>query len=297
MTSKRHTHYCTYPKVAVQWLNEALSFYETFLLGRWFNTAIPRSGRIECDSDYFTTHKKDSTLIRLTMTKTTFYLSTVLVLVLSYYNRQHKENLFVIERSIEQIKSDLITENKLETTEIICDTVYPSKGYKITLTTFASSNGDETVLNETIPNTIFSFSKKTKGQYLQIFTDSVFSTVKKVRFADFNNDKVNDILIQNYSDANSNWTYYLYLVDTVQNKLKKVNGFEEIKNPKYLPQYNLIDNYVMSGKIWTSFYKIMGDTIKNFNIVIYDNQTDDGSYEREYKKAIRKIFAKGKNRR
>jgi hypothetical protein len=173
-----------------------------------------------------------------------------------------------------------------EKTEILCDTVYKNKGYKLTLTLFDTTNEDET-----IPNTLFTLSKLTNGQYLPIYSDSIFNKVQEVRFADFNNDGVRDILVQNISDVRSNWTYYLYLVDTVQNKLKKIKGFEEIKNPNYLPKYNLIDNYVMSGEIWTSFYKIIGDSIKDFNIVIYDNQTDDGSYDRDYKKAIKSIVS------
>ena len=179
-----------------------------------------------------------------------------------------------------------------EKTEILCDTVYKNKGYKLTLTLFDTTNEDET-----IPNTLFTLCKLTNGQYLPIYSDSIFNTVQVVRFADFNNDGVRDILVQNISDVRSNWTYYLYLVDTVQNKLKKIKGFEEIKNPNYLPKYNLIDNYVMSGQIWTSFYKIKGDSIKDFNIVIYDNQTDDGSYDRDYKKAINSILTEEKNNR
>lgn len=179
-----------------------------------------------------------------------------------------------------------------EKTEILCDTVYKNKGYKLTLILFDTTNE-----GEAIPNTLFTLSKLTNGQYLPIYSDSIFNTVQEVRFADFNNDGVRDILVQNISDVRSNWTYYLYLVDTVQNKLKKIKGFEEIKNPNYLPKYNLIDNYVMSGQIWTSFYKIKGNSVKDFNIVIYDNQTDDGSYDRDYKKAIKSILAEEKNNR
>jgi hypothetical protein len=87
------------------------------------------------------------------------------------------------------------------------------------------------------------------------------------------------------------------LVDTAHDGLKKIKGFEEIKNPNYLPQYNLIDNYVISGKLWTSFYKIKGDSIKDFDVVVYDDQTDNGDYERDYKKALKLILAKEKNNR
>ena len=225
------------------------------------------------------------------MTKTTFFILTILVLTMSCKSGQQKEHKVAID-SLVATQSDSITGTKFDRTEILCDTVYANKGYKITLTTFDPTNEDET-----IKNTLFTFSKLTNGKYLPIFSDSIFNRVQEVRFDDFNNDKVKDILVQNFSDVRSNWTYYLYLVDTAQNKLKKIKGFEEIKNPNYLPQFNLIDNYVMSGQIWTSFYKITGDTIKDFDIVIYDNQEDDGSYDREYKKAIKSILAKEKNSR
>jgi len=55
-----------------------------------------------------------------------------------------------------------------------------------------------------------------------------------------------------------------------------IKGFEEIKNPSYIPNHNLIDNYVNSGKNWTSFYKIQGDSIKDFDIVVYDYKTKMG---------------------
>ena len=54
---------------------------------------------------------------------------------------------------------------------------------------------------------------------------------------------------------------------------------------------------VMSGRNWTSFHKIIGDTIKDFNIVIYDGEDENGidTYDADYKKAIKKILTKEKN--
>ena len=174
---------------------------------------------------------------------------------------------------------------------IHCGSIYPNTNYRMTLAVIDSINKDENV-----PNTLFIISRLSGEQYETIFSDSVFSQTREVEFADFNNDKVPDILVQNISDVRSNQTYYLYLVDTAQNKLKKVKGFEAIKNPTYLPEHNLVANYVMSGRIWTGFYIIKDDTVKDSGIVIYDNQTDDGSYDRDYKKAIRTTLKKGRKR-
>ena len=49
------------------------------------------------------------------------------------------------------------------------------------------------------------------------------------------------------------------------------------------------------GEKHTSCYKIKAESIKDFGIEIYDNQTEDGSYERNYTKAINKIIKKEKN--
>jgi hypothetical protein len=179
-------------------------------------------------------------------------------------------------------------EKKLDKTEIVCDTVYKDKGYKLTLAVFDTNTEDETM-----PNTLFTLSKLTNGQYLPIYSDSIFNKVQEIKFADFNNDNVKDILVQNFSDVRSNWTYYLYLVDTSQNKLKRIKGFEEIKNPEYIAIYNLVDNYVLSGENWTGFYRIVNDTIKNYDIVIYDNPNDLTGYKYKFafEEAIRKIAA------
>lgn len=166
-----------------------------------------------------------------------------------------------------------------------CDSIYKDKGYRIIQHHFL--DGIDT---EGEYNTVFRFLRVTDSDQNVIYQDTIYSRTSKMEFRDFNNDGVKDILIQNISDARSNWTYYLYLVDTVGGKIKKIKGFEEIKNPNYLPQYDLICNYVVSGKDWTSFYKIKGDSIKDYEIVIYDDHTENGTYESDYKKAIQTIL-------
>src|SRR5690606_14133857 len=110
-----------------------------------------------------------------------------------------------------------------------------------------------------------------------IFVDSIFSIVAEVKFIDFNNDGIRYILIQNDSDVRSNWTYNLYLVDTLNNSIKKVKGFNQIKNPNFIAKYNLIDNEVMSGSNWTSFYQIQNDSILVFGYVIYPRIDEHGN--------------------
>jgi hypothetical protein len=174
-----------------------------------------------------------------------------------------------------------------KTYETLCDSIYKNKGYKIIQTYFPE--GIDTISNN---NTVFQLLRTTGSKQKIIYQDTIYSLTGEIKFRDFNNDGIKDILIQNISDVRSNWTYYLYLVDTVTDKLKMIKGFEEIKNPNYIPKYNLIDNYVNSGKNWTSFYKIQDDIIKDFDIVIYDGQTDaeNEKYIQAHKKAIQTIL-------
>jgi hypothetical protein len=188
-----------------------------------------------------------------------------------------------------------LTNNPPDNSEIIeinCDTVYKDKGISLKLISL-----DTNKISEPEYMFIFLVIKQQNGQNSEIFRDTIESTVQEVKFADFNNDNVKDILIQNISDVRSNWTYNLYIVDKNLELVRKVKGFEEIKNPNYLPKYDLIDNMVMSGRNWTSFYKIVGDTIKDFDTVIYDGEDENGkvTYDADYKKAIKKILMNEKN--
>jgi len=183
-------------------------------------------------------------------------------------------------------------QNEVKVFETKCDSIYKNKEYKIIQQHF--QNG---IAGNEEKNTIFSFIRIINSKEVLIFKDTIFSSTGEIEFRNFNNDRIKDILIQNTSDVRSNWTYYLYIVDTLHDRLKKIKGFEEIKAPNYLPKYDLIDNYVMSGQIWTSFYKIEGNHIKDFGIVIYDNQSDDGKYKRAYNKSLKQILARKQNNR
>jgi len=178
------------------------------------------------------------------------------------------------------------TEHKTETAEFFCDSIYNDKGYKIILTKFDPKNDEE----NTKFNSIFELYKHENRQYNLIYSDSIFNTVLEVKFADYNYDNIKDILVQNYSDVRSNWTYYLYLLDSKNDKLIKIKGFENIKNPKFLTKYNLIDNYVNSGTNWTSFYEIRKDSVINYNIVVYDDLTENSTYKKDYLNAIKRIL-------
>lgn len=171
--------------------------------------------------------------------------------------------------------------------EILCDSIYPNKKYSIKL--YQIIDSPALSIDENSKNYLFELKQNGKN----IFVDSIFSIVAEINFRDFNNDGIKDILIQNDSDVRSNWTYNLYLIDTLNNSIKKVKGFNQIKNPNFIAKYNLIDNEVMSGRNWTSFYQIQNDTIFDFGYVIYNGMNDDGTivdFDKEYQKTIRKIL-------
>jgi hypothetical protein len=182
--------------------------------------------------------------------------------------------------------------NQHDTSIISCDSIYVGKGYSITLSTFDTFTSDETKWNA-----LFLLHKTINGHNSELYRDSIYNTVHDVEFEDYNSDGVKDILVQSYSDGRSNWTSYLYLVDTANDKLKKVKGFETIKNAKWNSEMKLIENYVLSGRNWSSFYEIKGNSIKDYDIVIYDDLVDSMVYERQYRKAIAKIKAIRKNNR
>ena len=217
----------------------------------------------------------------------------ILILALSFFiiscnsirqthSAQEINTITTNPNNIVKSKTDSFT-----TTEVICDSIYKNKKFKIVVSNFSN----ETSYEDGIYNAIFHFFEFKNGRYREIFSDSIQRHFDQIKFADFNKDNVKDILIENIADVRSNLTYNLYLIDTLESKLKKIKGFETIKNPNFLPIYNLIDNYVLSGQNWTSFYKIEGDSIKDYEIIIFDNQTDDGSYDQEYNRALNSILS------
>ncbi|WP_431242435.1 XAC2610-related protein [Flavobacterium sp. P21] len=169
------------------------------------------------------------------------------------------------------------------TTIIKCDSIYKNKGITIKLATF----NDSADLQDDEENSNLTITQELNGKRSVLIKENLHSSAQEIDFRDFNNDNIKDILVQNYSDVRSNWTYYLYLYNPKTNTFKKVIGFEEIKNPIFNSKYGIIESHVISGKNWASFYKIKNNKIHDFNIEI----TDDGSpkSEKEYAKQLKKL--------
>ncbi|MPT30128.1 MAG: hypothetical protein E2600_00370 [Chryseobacterium sp.] len=185
----------------------------------------------------------------------------------------------------------LVAQSK-EVVKINCDSIFNKKGYSVSL---EFDPKDQTILN-----VLFTFSKKIKGKEKIIYQERLHSQFQNVEFIDFNGDGIKDILIENTSDVRSNLTYNLFIVDFKNQNLRKIEGFDEIKNPNYLKEYDLIDCLVMSGKNWTSFYKIEGNKIKDLGYVIQDGEDDNGKdleYDKNYELTLTKILKSEKERK
>lgn len=200
-----------------------------------------------------------------------------------------KRSIFLL---IFLISQTLIFSQNKEVKKINCDSIYSQKGYSVSL---EFDPKDEIILN-----VLFTFSKKINGKEKIIHQEKLHSQFQNVEFIDFNGDGIKDILVENISDVRSNLTYNLFIVDFKNQKLRKIEGFEEIKNPNYLEKYDLIDCMVMSGRNWTSFYKIEGNKVKDFGYVIKDGEDDNGKdleYDKNYELTLSKVLKSEKEKK
>jgi len=185
----------------------------------------------------------------------------------------------------------LFAQNK-EVVKINCDSIFNKKGYSVSL---EFDPKDQIILN-----VLFTFSKKINGKEKIIHQEKLHSQFKNVEFIDFNGDGIKDILVENSSDVRSNLTYHLFIVDLKNQKLRKIKGFDDIKNPNYQKDYDLIDCLVMSGKNWTRFYKIEGNKIKDFGYIVKDGEDDNGNdleYDKNYQLTLSKILKPKKKKK
>lgn len=190
----------------------------------------------------------------------------------------------------------LLFSQKMELKKISCDSIFGKKGYSVSL----KYNPNDENWDENKTNVVFTFSKKINGKEKMIHQEKLFSQFKNVDFIDFNGDGIKDILVENISDVRSNLTYNLFIVDLKNQKLRKIEGFNEIKNPNYLEKYDLIDCLVMSGRNWTSFYKIEGNKVKDYGYVIEDGEDENGKdleYDKNYELTLAKILKSEKQKK
>ncbi len=222
-------------------------------------------------------------------------ITTLVLFSIVFFHCKQKEPFkakasFSIDKR-EEIISTKNTDRSYRTLFISCDSIYPGKNYFVTQIKF-----NDTLDDENIDNTLFIFGVDKSGIKTELFRDSIFSQFLEIKFEDFNNDSIPDILVENTSSARSNLTYYLYLMCLNKTKLKKIRKFETIPNPEYDKEYNIVSNYVLTGVNYTNFYSIVNNKIIDYHITIEDNQSEDPNSVEDnqpnpkYIKAIKNIM-------
>ena len=102
---------------------------------------------------------------------------------------------------------------------------------------------DSQIYDEDTKNAQFVFTKQGKI----VFKDSLSCMFTDIRFEDFNNDGIKDVLVFHYTGARANPTYYLYLVINKSHNLIRVKGFENLPNPSLDTKLNIITSVGLSG--------------------------------------------------
>ncbi|MBS1732660.1 MAG: hypothetical protein JST02_05135 [Bacteroidetes bacterium] len=109
---------------------------------------------------------------------------------------------------------------------------------------------------DTATNAKITFSRQRDYRTSVLFSDLVFCKAPILKFQDFNNDGVKDILIFFDYDVRSNKMYHLYLLNPKSKELIRVKDFEDIKNPEFNPKKNIVESHVISGRNYYTYYRI-----------------------------------------
>jgi hypothetical protein len=169
-----------------------------------------------------------------------------------------------------------------DTTPNFVKTIFQDSAYQISLTIF-----DTTVSDPDFNNAVFSlYRKEAEGDRL-LLSDSLYSMSSDIEFQDFNNDKIEDVLVFYYSGGRANPTYHLYLVNKVGKFLTKVKGFENMPNPSLDTSLNIISSIALSGSNKYSFYRI---NERNELIDLGHSYFEDPADSLQYEKAIKSIL-------
>ena len=135
--------------------------------------------------------------------------------------------------------------------------IYPFKDKSFVLAIQQVINPKDS--NHELPNALLSFGKK-GAKSDQVFWKKQlrFSFVEdNVKYEDFNNDGVKDVLFFEASGGRGANEYYnLFLVNEKNHTLTKVNGFNGITNPAYHKKHKVILGYGLAGANYYSIYRI-----------------------------------------
>lgn len=164
-------------------------------------------------------------------------------------------------------------------------TLFSDNSYKLSVQIFDTANDYDAEKN----NAILNFSRVNGNQRKILFQDSMFCMYPDINFQDFNNDKVKDVLVFNYTGARANPTYHLYLSDLKNHNLTRVKGFEELPNPDVDTTRNIITSVALAGSnYYYSFYEINSRNILvNLGHPYEGNPSDSTQYERTIRQILK----------
>jgi hypothetical protein len=171
------------------------------------------------------------------------YLFVVLLLLLFAGACKHKQQSAGSSQIKKALKVARVEEKYIDTTVML----FTDTSYRLQLRFF---NPD---FKDSAPNTTLVFSYKHKI----IMKEQLACMFLIVDLKDMNNDGIKDLLVLNYSSARSNEGFYLYIADSTNKKLNKVNGFEKVLNPVLDTANNIIASFALwGGSESCSFYRI-----------------------------------------
>ncbi|QNR23957.1 XAC2610-related protein [Croceimicrobium hydrocarbonivorans] len=188
-------------------------------------------------------------------------LLVLLALILYYWESSPLQGSEETKEVAQKVSEPLIKEEKNSDTLIFSlESVLGVSDYDVRLIQIDSS-----FVSEDIPNQRLELVHQVNSTFQVIYSDLIHSDFEKVQFKDFNSDHIPDLLIQCISDVRSNWTYNLYLIEKDGPSLKKIEGFNRIKNPEWDYETGLIRSYVVSGQDYKELYRInRNDSVERF---------------------------------
>jgi hypothetical protein len=161
------------------------------------------------------------------------------------------------------------------------ETSFCQSDYEVILSQKDVENIDSTCLTLVKSNYAFlvSFDESSKKHDISLFEDKKDSWEKVQKdvsleigiqaeypyymFEDMDGDGVKDILIKYDQDGRQNKWWYLFLVKPNEKKFIRIDKFEEIESPEFLPKEKRIEvNGRYHGGGHTEFYKIENNKLK-----------------------------------
>jgi len=166
--------------------------------------------------------------------------------------------------------------------------LFDDTSYKLKIEAFNREESDETK-----PDAILTLKQTQNGKTLILTKDSLVSqNGGYVKFADFNNDGVKDLLVFYFDGARANPRFHLYLINNKLHRLIRVKGFEELTNAEFDSKNNIITSLGLSGTDYYSFYRITNEN-KLINLghsfEVREAHYDEDGYDSKYDKAIKAI--------